>query len=516
VKSSSWPLQFLVRFLIACVVVAVIAGVGVAVGDEGIKQQFASAHKIPVPNLQPLKSGEPANYLLIGSDSRDFVNSPGEAQAFGDKNVQTGKRSDVMMVLHIDPRSHTGLLVSFPRDTVVSIPGQQNKQLLNAAYSIGGPDLAVQTLQANFPPLKINHYIEVDFKGFQDIVDAVGNIHLWFPTPAHDYFSDLNQPNAGCISVNGTQALAYARSRYYSIPKNPANPAPWQPSQVHGTSPGWTTDPLSDLDRIPRQQYFLRTISQAAIDKTASNPTKLIGLLGAVSKSFTADKGLSLDEMKTLIRTFNGLNPKKVQMMTLPVTAAPAPWQGHVVATDAALAVAGQLMFSGKATPALPDPLAPSKVNVRIVNGTSNPALAQQAINDFTSAGFHVAGGAVDADRTDYKATQVRYAPGLYPQGYTVALAVGTLNFVPAISRANTLNSDVLVVVGSDYNSLKHGLGIKTPAPTTGTGATPTTGAAPTTVTTTTTTTVATSSSTVNPQFVPVDKNGGPLVGCPG
>ena len=178
----------------------------------------------------------------------------------------------------------------------------------------------------------------------------------------------------------------------------------------HGESPGWITDPLSDLDRIPRQQYFLRTISQAAIDKTAADPTKLFGLLDAVKHSFTADKSLKFDELKALIRAFDGLNPAKVEMTTLPVAAATGQWAGHVVATDAASGVVSRLM-NFKPALDLPTPLPANKVNVRIVNGTSTPGAAQVAVNEFTRAGFHVVGTAGDADRTDYKATQVRYAP---------------------------------------------------------------------------------------------------------
>jgi LCP family protein required for cell wall assembly len=473
VAASSWVLPFLRRFLIACVVVGVIAALGVAVGDAGIKEQFDATPKVKLPSLVKADPGKPANFL--------------------------------------DPKTRMGMLVSFPRDLVVSIPGHESRALINAAYDEGGPDLVIQTLQANFPPLHINHYIEVNFKGFQDIVNAIGRVSLWFPTPAHDSFSDLNQPKAGCISVDGAGALAYARSRYYSVPRNVANPAPWQPNSS-GESPGWITDPRSDLDRIPRQQYFLRTISQAAIDKTSANPIKLFGLLDAVQGSFKADDQLKLSELKALIRTFKNLDPKRVEMLTLPVTQAPYPgWQAHVVATDQATDVVKRLMYFGESSSTPIDALPPAKVNVRIVNGTPTPGAAQPVVAEFVRAGYHVVGPAQDADRTDYAFTQVRYAPGEEQSGFTVALGLKTLNLLPAIDRRNTLNADVLVIVGKDYNTLQRTLG---PASTVAGGSVPTT--TTTVAAPTTTTTTVTPPSTADPRFVPADpKTGGPLVGCP-
>src|SRR5262249_46577805 len=154
-----------------------------------------------------------------------------------------------------------------------------------------------------------------NFKGFQDIVNAIGHVKLYFPTPAHDEYTGLYINQSGCVSVDGAGALAYARSRHYNVPADPQNPAPWPPGQK--SARGWIEDGRADLDRIPRQQYFLRSISQAAIDKTASNPTKLWALFNAVKNNFTHDDTLKFSEFKSLIRTFNGLNPARVDMQTL-------------------------------------------------------------------------------------------------------------------------------------------------------------------------------------------------------
>ena len=518
--STATAFSFLRRFLIACVAVVVIAGAGVAAGQQYNKAEFKKSKTIHIPEgvLTQVSAGQPANYLLIGSDSR-ADETPAEVQAYGSAAQVSGARSDVMMVLHVEPSQHTGMLVSFPRDLVVTIPGHPGHNLLNAAFTFGGPALTIQTIEQNFAPLKINHYLEVDFSGFKSIVDAIGHVNIWFPTAANDEFTGLHIPKAGCVSLNGDQALAYARSRHYNIPENLQNPAPWTPHDVYSNgqladkvSPGWIEDGLADLDRIPRQQYFLRTLSQAAIDKTGSDPFAITALADAVFKHLGHDQNLKLSELNTLASTFRDLKPSKIEMMTLPITEDPA-WAGHVIAKyPDANAVVAQLANFPTPTVSIPHPVAPNKVKIRVVNGSGVKGSANSVLNDMVAAGFKSAGPAEDADRSDYK-TQIRYAPGKFLQGFTVAYALGTQNLVEAASAQNTLGGDVLVIVGTDYESLPHNF-----KHVTSTASTPTTvhaGKAPAAHASTTTTT-APPRQNVDTRFVPVDPNtGGSLVGCP-
>lgn len=517
--TPSSALSFLRRFAIALLAVVVVASVGFVSARAYGKRKFSESKTIKIPDgiLFTVKPGQPANYLLIGSDIRSADETPQEQQAYG-SNKQLGNtgRSDVMMVLHVDPASHTGMLVSFPRDLIVQIPGH-GRNLLNAAFAFGGAGLVIQTLQQDFSPLQINHYLEVDFRGFKKIVDAIGHIKIYFPTPVHDAFTGLDIEQAGCVSLDGDQALAYARSRHYNIPKNLQNPAPWKPSGSEMTSPGWIEDPLSDLDRIPRQQYFLRTVSQAATEKTGSNPLRINDLLDAVFGSLGHDQTLKYDELTSLAVTFKGLNPARVVMMTLPVL--PSPYKqfpGQLVAKfpDAGGVIALLSKFTAPPKKAPVKLLLANKVKVRVVNGSGVKDAAAQVLAAFLAAGFRSGGAAADANNSHYK-TQIRYAPGKFQEGYTVATAVGTANLVPAASAKDTLGGDVLVIVGTDYNSLKHRFdlvprpsGITLPKTTT----TSTVAGAP--ASTTTTTTVAKQS--VDSRFVPVDpKTGGELVGCP-
>jgi LCP family protein required for cell wall assembly len=517
VLSLSSSFSFLRRFAIALVAVVVITVVVFMSANAQGKREFAKSGVVHIPDgiLAQAQPGKPANYLLIGSDIRSADETPAEKAAYGSAaDVGGGGRSDVMMVLHVDPVAHTGMLVSFPRDLVVQIPGH-GRNLLNAAYSFGGAALTIQTLQQDFPPMKINHYLEVDFRSFKSIVNSIGHVNIYFPTPVQDPYTGLAINTAGCVSLNGDQALAYARSRHYYIPKDLQNPAPWQPHTTSSgdiVSAGWLGDPLEDLDRIPRQQYFLRTLSQASTNKTGSDPTKILSLLDAVFKNFTHDQNLSYTDLKELALTFRGFNPAKVEMSTLPWTAAPAPFLGHVVANFGAVSVIDQLANFTEPKKEIVKPLVSDKVTVRVVNGSGVKGAGTAALDTFVAAGFKSAGTAEDADRSDYK-TQIRYAPGKFTEGYTVAIATGTLNLVEAASAKNTLGGDVLVIVGTDYDTLKHRFDlIPKPANLPSTTTSTTNPSSPTTATTTTTV----PKSTFDTHFVPVDpKTGGPLVGCP-
>jgi len=514
--------SFLRRFVIACVIVSAVAGVGYVSANGYGKQQFANSPVVHIPNnvLTPVKPGQPANYLLLGSDIRAADETPQEQQAYGAPN-SSGGQSDVMMVLHVDPNGNN-MLVSFPRDMIVDIPGH-GKQQLNDAYSIGGPALTILTIESAFPPIKINHYLEVDFRSFKAIVNAIGHIKLWFPTPVHDPYTGLDVEQAGCVSLDGDQALAYARSRHYYIPKNIQNPVPWQWNYSTKLSPnafrggtGWTATG-SDIDRIPRQQYFLRTLAADALHKTGGNPFTINALITQTFKYMSHDQTLTYDELKSLAYTFRDLDPRKVNMTTMPWTTDPANRNRVVPKFPDWNYVANQLQdFTPPPKPVV-HPLPADKVQLQVVNGSGIKGAATTVNDAFVAAGFKAYGPPADADRSDYKTT-VRYAPGHFQEGYTVAVAVGTLNLVQAASAKDTLGAHVLLVVGGDYDSLKHHFD-QVPKPATATSTSvPTSGSTTTTVPVTIapSTTTTTVPSTVDTLLVPVDpKTGGPLIGCP-
>jgi LCP family protein required for cell wall assembly len=501
---------FVLRFFVALLAATVISGAVAIVANRAETQKFNSIHTVHLPDnvLSPeAKPGAPTNFLIIGSDSRAGITGGGGAQAFGSATDVGGARSDVMMVVHTEPALGTALVVSFPRDTEVEIAGHGHDKL-NAAFDIGGPKLLIETFRKDFG-IPIQHYLSVNFEGFQKIVDAIGHVKIFFPTPALDVFSNLYQPTAGCVSLNGAQALAYARSRHYRIPREGVtNPDPKQPDS------DWIEDPRSDLDRIQRQQYFLRSLGQTALNHGASNPLTALHLADAVVSSMTKDQNLTNNDLKQLVRTFRGLDPATVEMTTIPIEGGT---NGNplVVQMPEAQTVLDRLKDLRRPPIVLPTATNPSNVKVVVVDGSGTKDRAASVEAALAARGFH-AGGSADASTSNYAKTQVRYAPGQASKGLTVALYLGTANVVEAASTsvqdgARHLSGDVLVVVGRDFPNLR-GLLSSPASSTSSSGASGGTSPSSSTSSTTTTTSV----STPDTRYVPVSPNSiTPLVGCP-
>jgi LCP family protein required for cell wall assembly len=485
--SAIRPLSFARRCLVACLVVTVVSTVAVVLVDQYGQREFAKRKivRLAADVLTPTSSAKPANFLMIGTDTTG--------------RITKDDLPDTMMVLHIDPAVRVPLLVSFPRDLIVNIPGHGTGQL-NAAFAYGGANLLIRTLTADFG-IPINHYLQVDFAGFKQIVDAIGHVQVWFPTPMHDPYVGLNVAQAGCVSLTGAEALAYARSRHYYVPNDPNAPATWSwnyAAQQGGQ--GWTATG-SDIDRIPRQQYFLRTLAQAAINKTKSNPFRIIDLMDAVMTHLSTDNTLTFGELKAIARTFEGLKPAQVAATTLPWKSDPADPNRVVVAYPAATALLNQLNnFTPTARPASVDP---HTITVRVLNGAGIPGLAAQVLRSLTASGFRAAGPAANAARSDYTQTEVHWASSQSSKGPTVAYATGAQQSGAATTSPG---ADVVVIVGRDWGTLQHHLAslpstaaAKHPHTTTPPPAGP-----------------ATTVPAYNRRFIPVNpKTGLILVGCP-
>jgi LCP family protein required for cell wall assembly len=229
------------------------------------------------------------NFLIIGSDTRAFVANAADAQAFGDPTSQSGQRSDAMMVLHAHGRN--SYAVSFPRDLWVNIPGH-GEEKLNAAFN-DGPQKVLDTLKADFN-IDIQHYLEFNFKTFEDIVKAVGSVPVYFPFPVRDQLSGLGPTfAAGCYHLDGPNALAYVRARHLEYYKN----GRWVAS-----------DPLSDLDRIQRQQSFIRKLGGITVRRTLSDPFLAPGLADRMIPNLKVDPAFDRAALDQLVQAFLGLS----------------------------------------------------------------------------------------------------------------------------------------------------------------------------------------------------------------
>src|SRR5205085_10132060 len=245
-----------------------------------LEWKFGSLHRFhPPPGLNPFRTDNPGNVmnvLLVGSDTRAGL-SKADQRAIGSEAQVAGARTDSIMILHADPKEKKAAILSLPRDLYV--PSLHDR--INSAFETGGPQKLVQTLTATYG-IPIDHYVEVDFNGFRGIVSAVGDVKVYFPAPARDAFSNLNQRTAGCVALNGDRALSYVRSRHYQY---------FEGGRWHDESDG-------DLGRITRQQDFIRRVLRKV--RGVRNPFTLNSLISTGVHNVSIDKGLGINDIETL------------------------------------------------------------------------------------------------------------------------------------------------------------------------------------------------------------------------
>jgi LCP family protein required for cell wall assembly len=235
------------------------------------------------------------NFLLVGSDARDCIDPDSPyAGGFVDGSVG-GKRSDTIMIIRIEPVTSRAAILSFPRDLWVRIDGAGYSSKINSAYDGDDPNRLVRTIKLNFG-IPIDHYLDVDFCAFKDLVDAIGGVRIPFAYPTRDLNTGLDVP-AGCIAFDGDAALAYARSRYYQ----------------YFDGRRWIDDGVSDYGRIARQQDFIRRAVQRALDKGARDPTTAARLLRIGLSRVKVDQDLVLDDLLRLSGALKDLDPTTIR-----------------------------------------------------------------------------------------------------------------------------------------------------------------------------------------------------------
>ncbi|MCG0290526.1 LCP family protein [Streptomyces sp. PSAA01] len=242
--------------------------------------------------------GKGTNYLVVGSDSRDGLS--GRDKKTLHTGSAEGRRTDSMMVLHTG--AHGATLMSLPRDSWVTVPpytypmtGKRpgpSKNKLNAAFSAGGPELLVRTIEHN-TGLRIDHYAEIGFAGFVNVVNAVGGVHLCLDKPIKDKKSGADL-KAGCQTLDGRQALAFVRQRHQEA--------------------------KGDLGRSQNQQKFLSALAkQAARPSQALVPWKVFPTVGAGLDTLIVDKGMDLRTLMSMFKAMKRVAGGSGNRLNVPV-----------------------------------------------------------------------------------------------------------------------------------------------------------------------------------------------------
>ncbi|MFI1950328.1 LCP family protein [Streptomyces xinghaiensis] len=237
--------------------------------------------------------------LVLGSDSRKGAN-----KKYGSAG-ESGSRSDTAMIVHIHEGRRKATVVSIPRDTLVRRPACARKDgegthpparraMFNEAYKIGGPACAVKTAEA-VSGIRMDHYLEIDFTGFKELVDELGGVELTTEERIKDKKSRLDLP-PGTHVLDGEQALGLVRTR-------------------HAIGNG------SDLGRIHLQQAFLKALlDQVGEIGLFSDPGKLYGVADTATRALTTDSGLAgVKKLLDFSRSMREIGSEDLEMITLPV-----------------------------------------------------------------------------------------------------------------------------------------------------------------------------------------------------
>lgn len=199
------------------------------------------------------------NWLIVGTDSREGL-TPEQKKTLATGDAD-GARTDTIMMAHLPP-SGKPMLISIPRDLYVPIPGMGSHKI-NSAFNNGGPRLLVQTVE-NFTGVRIDHYAQIGFGGFDNLVDAVGGVTMCLDQPLRDPKAGLRL-KAGCQNLNGAQALGLVRTRAF---------------------------PNADLERVVNQRKFLSALmSRATSPSVLLNPFRLFPFVSGAVDAVTVDNG---------------------------------------------------------------------------------------------------------------------------------------------------------------------------------------------------------------------------------
>lgn len=279
------------------VTAATIAGIGVV---HHLSNNVRST-AVDGLNSSPDMDG-PLNILVVGSDERDGSIEAGDAE---------GRRSDSMMVVHLNAAHDKATGVQIPRDTMVTPPkgsaeysSNPNQPIqINSLLEEGDSQLVAAV--SGLTGMKLDHYVDVSFGGFMSIVDSLGGIDMCLPEAINDPDANL-KVQAGCHTLHGKDALAMARTR-------------------HAIGDG------SDLARIGHQQSVMKAIlKKADKDSVLSDPLKMFDILDKASSAITVDDGLkNPSDLTALLRAFATVERDHVDFEQLPVV--PYPWDTNRV-----------------------------------------------------------------------------------------------------------------------------------------------------------------------------------------
>ena len=406
-----------VRWALAAVLVVALGGLGVAYAN--LSENIDKIDLLPsVGTDRPSAVVEgPLNILVMGSDTRKGIGTT----EYGTDTVEGGAHSDTNLLVHLSADRDRAIVVSIPRDSMVPAPEDCDDldstvedgvvRQWNLNYTKGGPACVIRTLEGNTDIL-VDHFVVIDFAGFQRMVDALGGIEVCLPEDVSDPQAAF-ELSAGRHVLDGKQALGYVRVR----------------KQLGDGS---------DLGRIERQQAFMSSVAQKAMSTSLLlRPDRLYSFLDAATESMTTDSELSTTSLARIANSVRSIGLDKVEFVTVPTEVYPED-PNRVQWTEDADVLWEAIRYDRPLTPDPPAPtgsptastsapsepltVRPDEISVSVVNASGVSGLARQTVSALAVQGFlAMAGGNLEVG--EIQGTVIRHAEAGLEAARTVAAA---------------------------------------------------------------------------------------------
>ncbi|WP_298440831.1 LCP family protein, partial [Gordonia sp. (in: high G+C Gram-positive bacteria)] len=460
------------RVLVALACVLTLVGTGYVWNALAIDSKWNTTAAINAndPNIRNkgAQTGD-ENYLIVGTDSRAGVNGK---IGGGDSTTIEGIRSDTILLVNIPADRSRVVAVSWPRDLQVDrpeceqwdantgtypddpstgkpvvVPAESDVKL-NSIYAIGGPSCLVKTL-TKISGLYINHFIGMDFEGFEKVVNVIGGVKVCSTVPLYDYELGYILRKPGTQKLTGKRALNYVRARNISVEGN------------------------GDYGRIKRQQLFMSSLLRSTLSSDVmSNPTKLKKILNTFIKYSTVDN-VNIDSLVQLADSMQGVDAGRVTFVTIPTSGTaqdgsnneiprmddihaifnaiiddkPLPGEKKQKPKKGETTAPKSSSEKPAPTPSQVDATAqyPTNMTVRVLNGSGQTGVATEVMNVLIREGFTVPGVA-DAS-TKESDTVVRYGAGEQDSAATIAKMFPGAK----IQEDRTVKVGVEVILGTDF-----------------------------------------------------------------
>ena len=242
------------------------------------------------------------NFLLVGTDNNACIDPDSNYAPYLLGRADFGERADVIQMWRVNTDTGAIAALSFPRDLYVRLDGGRRGRI-NSAFDAEDPNRLISTIRSNFG-IDTDHYVQIDFCAFKNLVDSVDGVGIPFSSPVRDRGTGLEITSAGCSTLNGDDALAYVRSRKLEF-ERPAG------------SDNWVIDPSSDWGRIARQQDFIKRTLAKVVNSGLTSPSVASALIETNADQVVTDSNLSVSTMlgfANILRSVDTSNARSYQI----------------------------------------------------------------------------------------------------------------------------------------------------------------------------------------------------------